>query len=293
MPLLVGRTRVGMLVLDNFPLHDALRPDGRSLIQAAATLFAQTIERDRLSQIATEAEVLRRADALKSALLSSVSHDLRTPIASIKASVSALLDSGSRLENEDRIELLVGVSEETDRLTRFVTHLLQLSRLESGALAPQAEWYEISEIIWEVIDALDPSEASLRLQIPPNFGLVHVDYVMVVQILTNLVENALRYSHEQSPVDVIVESEPDSWRVLVMDRGPGVPEVDREHIFEKFFRSPSVAPGGTGVGLAVAQGLARAHKGDVRYEPRMGDGGCFVLELPLTTRPTSPLTDGR
>ena len=229
--------------------------------------------------------MLQRADGLKSALLSSVSHDLRTPLASIKASVNALLDPSAHLDTDERTDLLEGVSEETDRLTRFVTHLLQLSRLESGAVAPQAEWYEINEIIWEVIDVLDPSEERLRVQVPPTFGLVHVDYVMMVQILTNLVENALRYSPAHSPVELVVEPAEENWRILVMDRGPGVPEVDREHIFEKFFRSQSRAHGGSGVGLAVARGLAQAHRGDVWYEARAGGGSCFVLALPRDELP--------
>ena len=287
-PLLVSGTRVGAVILDECLLSDALRPDWRRLLLAFGTLLAQTIERDRLTQVATDAEVLQRADALKSALLSSVSHDLRTPLASIKASVSALLDPAGHLGADERTDLLEGVGEETDRLTRFVTHLLELSRLESGAAAPHTEWYEISEIIWDAADPLDPSGARLRIDIPESAGLVRVDFVMVVQILTNLVENALRYAPEESPVEIAVEMAERSWRVYVMDRGPGVQEQDREHIFEKFFRSSAQAHGrsGAGVGLAVARGLAQAHGGDVRYEPRPGGGSCFVLDLPVGEIPS-------
>jgi two-component system sensor histidine kinase KdpD len=290
LPLLVGERRLGVIRLVGCaPRHTA---GGREMprLRAVAGLLAQAVERDRLAREATDAEVLRRADQTKSALLSSVSHDLRTPLASIKASATSLLDEEVDWGRAARRELLLAIDEEADRLTRFVSRLLDLSRVEAGAAQPLKDWHAVDELLDGVAERLDPGGARVRLDVPDELPLARLDYVMVQQIVSNLVENALKYSAPEAAVVVGAEVRDGQLRIDVADRGPGVPPAERERIFEKFYRArerATRAPG-TGIGLAVARGLAQAHGGELRYAPRPDGGSVFSLSLPLETDVREP-----
>lgn len=282
-PLLIGERCVGVVRLNG--ITRGRGADGREMqrLRAAAALLAQVVERERLAAETTEMEVLRGADQVKTALLSSVSHDLRTPLASIKASVTSLLNERVEWDASARRELLDAVDQETDRLTRFVSRLLELSRVEGGAVQPRKDWHAVEDILSEVAERLDPSQERVQLQVPANLPPANLDYVMVEQILTNLVENALKYSPAGQVVEVSAESHNGHLSIAVVDRGPGIPPAEREHVFERFYRSPGlVGAPGTGMGLPIARGLAQAHGGDVEYAPHPDGGSVFTLKLPIS-----------
>jgi two-component system sensor histidine kinase KdpD len=267
LPVSMADRRLGVLrLIGDLPERLAGPRELRHLL-ACAGLIGQAVERDRLAAEALETEVLRRADEAKSALLASVSHDLRTPLASIKASITSLLDDAIVWSTDARRELLQGVDEETDRLTRFVAQLLELSRLESGAVQPRMDWHSVAEILAGVVDRLDPTGVRVRVYTDDVPALVCLDYVMVEQIVTNLVDNALKYSPPDAPVLVSARIEDARLSIQVVDRGPGIAPSDRERVFDRFYRALATrAQPGTGLGLAIARGLSRAHGGDVIYD---------------------------
>jgi K+-sensing histidine kinase KdpD len=254
----------------------------RRLEATHAQLKREMAERQRAEEAAREAEVLRRTEQLHAALLSSVSHDLRTPLTSIKAAVTSLLDERVDWRRADRLMLLRTIDEETDRLTRFVARLLDLSRIEAGMLQPLRDWHDVEEILAGVVERLDPRGDRVRLTVPDALPLARVDYVMVEQIVANLLDNALKYSPADDPVDVTAGAPNGQLRIEVTDRGPGIPPSEAARIFDKFYRAaPGAGAPGTGLGLAIARGLAQAHGGDVTCAPRPDGGSIFAVCLPL------------
>ncbi|HLX33161.1 MAG TPA: ATP-binding protein [Gaiellaceae bacterium] len=249
---------------------------------ALAALRELTAERERLAVEALEAEALRRSDALKTALLRAVSHDLRSPLMAILTSAGALAHGELSLEAEDRRELTETILSEAGRLDRLVGNLLDLSRLQAGAAAPEPGDWPVDDL---VLQALDDVEAAARVEVvlpeddPP---LVHADRVQSERIVANLVENALRYSPPDEPVRVQVREAGSDVLVRVVDHGPGIPPSEAERIFEPFQRgSLAGTTRGAGLGLAIARGFAEANGGRVWVESHAGQGATFVLALPV------------
>ena len=262
----------------------------RRLQAAHAQLTREMAERHRAEEAARETEVLRRTEQLHSALLSSVSHDLRTPLTAIKAAVTSLLDSGVDWQGSERQTLLWTIDEEADRLTRYVARLLDLSRIEAGMLQPLRDWHDVEEILAGVAERLDPPGARVRLAVDEALPLARVDYVMVEQIITNLVDNALKYSAADGHVDVTAGARQDQLCIEIADRGPGVPPSDAARIFEKFYRAAAgTSAPGTGLGLAIARGLAQAHGGEVTCAPRPNGGAIFTVRLPVEGNSQEPM----
>ena len=262
----------------------------RRLQAAHAQLTREMAERHRAEEAARETEVLRRTEQLHSALLSSVSHDLRTPLTAIKAAVTSLLDSGVDWQGSERQTLLWTIDEEADRLTRYVARLLDLSRIEAGMLQPLRDWHDVEEILAGVAERLDPPGARVRLAVDEALPLARVDYVMVEQIITNLVDNALKYSAADGHVDVTAGARQDQLCIEIADRGPGVPPSDAARIFEKFYRATAgTSAPGTGLGLAIARGLAQAHGGEVTCAPRPNGGAIFTVRLPVEGNSQEPM----
>ena len=244
------------------------------------------IERARLRQEGLQIEVLQKTDALRSALLSSISHDLRTPLASIKASASSLLQDDVQWSDEERRSFALAIEREADRLNRLVTNLLDMSRIEGGALKPEKEWYPIDELIHDVLGNMQPLLLNREVQthIPEDLPPVQLDYLEIEQVLTNLIENAVRYTPYDSLIDVSVQIDGDQMVISVGDRGPGIPPADLERVFDKFYRvlgRSSERPTGSGLGLAVSKGLIEAHGGRIWAENREGGGAVFRFTLPL------------
>jgi len=273
-PLRVRDQTLGVLRLANGD-GLAFREDRVSFADALAHYAALAVERVRLEAEAAHVEALREADRLKDAVLASLSHDLRTPLTSIRATAAEL-----RGEGEERAGI---IEEESERLNRLVTDLLDLSRLRAGGLPTQLELNTAEDLVGAALQRVagitGASEVQVRLP-PQQIALGRFDFVHSLRALTNLLENALRYSPKPGSVEIEVRQETGRLRVLVLDRGPGISPVDRERLFEPFFRSASAAGSqGTGLGLAIADQLARAQGGRVTHHERPGGGSVFVLDL--------------
>src|SRR6266851_1722206 len=246
------------------------------------------IERARLRRENMRIEILQRTDELRAALLSSVSHDLRTPLSSIKAAASSLLQEDVQWDDEARRSFALAIVREADRLNRLVANLLDMSRIEGGALKPEKEWYPLDELIHDVLGRMQPllQGRAVHTDIPDDLPPVQLDYLQIDQVLTNLIENAVRYTPVGSPIDISVELCEDTIRVSVADRGPGIPPSDVERVFDKFYRvlnteTRATRPTGSGLGLAVCRGLIEAHGGRIWVENRQGGGAIFRFTLPL------------
>ncbi len=246
------------------------------------------IERARLRSESMQIELLQRTDALRAALLSSVSHDLRTPLSSIKAAASSLLQEDVSWDEETRRSFTIAIEREADRLNRLVENLLDMSRIEGGALKPEKEWYPVEELIHDVLGHMQPvlQERTVELDLPENLPPVELDYLHIDQVVTNLLENAIRYTPASSPIEVSAHVKGQEMVICVADRGPGIPLADTERVFDKFYRvlgSQRVVthPTGSGLGLAVSKGLVEAHGGHIWVENRAGGGATFCFTLPV------------
>ncbi len=250
---------------------------------------AVVIERERLRRENLQVELLQRTDALRSALLSSVSHDLRTPLSSIKAAASSLLQEDVQWDEESRRSFALAIEREADRLNRLVGNLLDMSRIEGRALNPEKEWYPIDELIHDVLGHMQfvLQDRDIHISIPDNLPPVELDYLQMDQVLTNLLENAVRYTPPDTPIEISVKKMHHRIMVSIADKGPGIPKPDLERIFDKFYRVMGTTRGGTsvmgtGLGLAVCRGLIEAHGGQIWAENREGGGAILRFTLPLT-----------
>ena len=270
---------------------EADRSDPRStFFWAFVDQAASMIEHARLRREGLQVEVLQRTDALRAALISSVSHDLRTPLTSIKAAASSLLQDDVQWSDEERHSFTQAIEHEADRLNRLVENLLDMSRIEGGALKPEKEWYPIDELLHDVLGRMQPllQGREMITNIPEDLPPVELDYMMIDQVITNLLENALRYTPAGSPLEMSASATATELILSVADRGPGIPSSDLERIFDKFYRvmdrSREIsATGGTGVGLSVCRGLIEAHGGRIWAANRRGGGTVFRFTLPLSS----------
>jgi len=247
--------------------------------RALAELRALTRERDRMQAEAVEAEALRRSDELKTALLRSISHDLRTPLTSIIAGGSAL-GSGT-LTDEERAELSAAIVGEGNRLSRLVENLLDMSRLEAGKAEPHREPVDLAEVLDAAREGVAGPE-SIRLAIDPDLPLVEADAVQLERAFANLLENAVRYS-DGRPVSARSRLVGGNIVVRVVDQGPGIPEGEWRRIFEPFQRGDA-ANTGSGLGLAIAKGFVEANGGEIAIESLPDQGTSFVVTLPPRER---------
>jgi two-component system sensor histidine kinase KdpD len=283
-PLRVAGTVVGVLQVVGGMEAQVFTTDEVRLLEAFADEAALAVDRDRLLREASRVQALQQTDQLKSALLSAVSHDLRTPLASIKASVSSLLQKDVSWDEGSRREFLTAIDEETDRLTRLVGNLLDLSRIEGGALRPEMDWYDIAELLETVVARMERSISShhLKLTMADDIGEVTLDYVQISQVLTNLIENAAHAAPAGTTIEVIARRRGGEVELIVEDEGPGIPLEERQRIFDKFYRLATAGHkgSGSGLGLAISKGFVEAHGGTIRAEAAAGGGARFVVTLP-------------
>jgi two-component system sensor histidine kinase KdpD len=270
---------VGLLVLHNVP--GALTD--RELLMTFANHLALALERAQLRQTALHVGTLEEVDRLRRSLVGAVSHDLRTPLATIKIAVSSLRYSDSNLSSEEQSEMLALVESQADRLDRLVTNLLDMTRIQAGALEPRHQAVRVDAIVDDAVEALGPANgpANLQVDVPEDLPLVDVDRLLVAQAIANLLENAARFAPEGTPVTVRAATTPTSVRMSVEDQGPGVPPTDREGIFEMFSRRD--AGGRAGLGLAIAKAFVEAHGRRIWLEDSSSGGACFVFDLPRAT----------
>ncbi len=254
------------------------------LLRTFASQGALALERARLMQSDHRARVLEESDQLKSALLSSVSHELRTPLATIKASVSSLLSDEMDLDMESRRELLMAIEEETDHLNQLVGNLLDMTRIESGALKPQFRWNVLGEIVAGVVTRMRKVAAGHQIinEISRDLPLVPVDYGQMERVITNLISNGIKYSPENTTINIRAwKNEDESLTVQVQNQGPHVPEADLPRIFERFYRiTDADAITGTGLGLSICKAFVEAHGGKI-WARNLPEGFAFYFTLPL------------
>jgi two-component system sensor histidine kinase KdpD len=275
---------VGVLAVIGRPGTGAFRAEDEHLLTTFVDQAALALERARLTDEAAQAAALAKSDELKSALLAAVSHDLRTPLASIKASATSLLDESVTWDVATRRDLLTAIDEETDRLALMVSNLLDLSRIEGGALRPQKAWYDLDELIADVRSRLEARTTNhpLTAEIEPDLPLLRFDYVEIAQVLVNLIENALTYTPVGTAITIGAKRVDGAVEISVHDEGPGIPLERQARIFEKFFRARvGTVPMGTGIGLAISKGLVEAHGGKIGVESAPGAGTTFRFTLPL------------
>jgi two-component system sensor histidine kinase KdpD len=279
-PLGVAGRRVGTIYLDHPRRRSAAAR--RRLLPALASLLGVAIDRERLAREALEAEALRRSDAMKTALLRAVSHDLRTPLMAILISAGALARDDFALDRADRLELVSTIVGEATRLDHLVANLLDLSRLQAGAARPDAHVWAIDDLIVQALDELGDAARRLDVSFLDESPAVDVDSQQIQRVLVNLIENALRYSPESEPVHVQVTQTDSEVLVRVVDHGAGISPHELDAVFEPFHRgSLGATAAGAGLGLAIARGFAEANGGRVWAESRQGQGATFVLALPV------------
>jgi two-component system, OmpR family, sensor histidine kinase KdpD len=267
------------------------QPAEERLLRTFASQGAMALERAWLAQTETRAKVLEESDRLKSALLSSVSHELRSPLATIKASITSLRSGEVQWKSPAREDLLAAVDDETDHLNRLVGNLLDMSRIESGALKPQRQWNLIGEIVGGVIARIRrvPEQHKLVVDVPEDLPLVPVDYVQMEQVFDNLISNSLKYAPPKTTIHVSARKQNErTLLVNVSNQGPPVPKEHLDRIFDKFYRvTDADRVTGTGLGLSICKGIITAHGGNIWAE-NLPDGFAFNFTLPLTLDGTPP-----
>jgi len=287
--------RVGALVVVRKAGTPPFRLEDDRLLSHVSAQLGIALERIRLREEATQAEILRRTDELKTALLNAVSHDLRTPLASILASAGSLLQQDVSWTEEERREFARAIEEEAQRLNRLVGNLLDLSRIEAGSMRPDKGWYDVGALIDGVVGRLRVviADHQLRTEVPDDLPPVFLDYVEIDQVLSNLVENAAKYTPAGTEISIGVRRLGPEIEIEVADRGPGIRPEDLPHLFDAFFRAARPdQPRGTGLGLAVARGLIEAHDGRIRAENRHDGGARFVFTLPISPVGAAAVTGG-
>jgi two-component system sensor histidine kinase KdpD len=283
-PLVVSRGPVGAIGLRPGAGQGTLDSERLHLLEAFANQIALAVERTNLAAEAQTAELQVETERMRGALLASVSHDLRTPLAAIAGSSSTLLRGGETLTDEARRELLESVNEEAGRLNRFIANLLDMTRLDAGAITVRKEWQPVEEVVGAAIGQLEERLAGreVRTRIPESLPLAPLDTTLIGQALVNLFENALKYTPAGSPIDIAARVEGDSVVIEVADRGPGLAAGEELRVFDKFYRlRTETGQPGAGLGLAICKAIAAAHGGNITATNRPGGGSVFSLRLPL------------
>jgi two-component system sensor histidine kinase KdpD len=265
----------------------AADPDrvGTRLLALAADQLALAIRRDDLRREATEVEIARRADALKSALLDAVSHDLRTPLASIRAAAGSLVDPDIAIDVDSARRTAAAIDAEADRLDRLVREVLDLSRIEAGSLRIDVEPLVLGDAVAAVVDRLRPvlGDRPIALEIPDDLPPVRADAVLLDGLVANLIDNVAQHVPAPAPLAVSAAAADGRVRLMIDDGGAGVPDRARERLFSKFQPLPSTRQGsrpGLGLGLAIVRGMAEAMGGSVVAEQSRLGGLRIVVELP-------------
>jgi len=265
-----------------------LTPEQTDVIEASAGLAALGVLRLHLADEAQNIKTLEERERLSTALFNSVSHDMKTPLASILGAVSSLVDDGDLYSDDQKSALLSSIKRGALRMNRVVNNLLDMARLESGYLHLNRDWYDIQDMIGVTLRENREmlQDHNVRVQIPENTNLVRVDYALIEQVLTNLLYNATKYSPVQSEILVRVDEDSDHLMVSVCDQGNGIAKGDEVRIFEKFYRLQS--PGnvsGTGLGLSICRGIIEAHGGKIWAENNPVQGTALTFTIPIDNSP--------
>ncbi|MEO7111096.1 MAG: ATP-binding protein, partial [Polyangiaceae bacterium] len=281
-PLGGARGRVGVLALFSGDTKSLRDPDERQLLETFTGIIGSAIERTVFADEARRAHLRIETEQLRNALLSSVSHDLRTPLAVVTGAASALLDPNGPSEPRARHELLSTIHEEAERLNRLVRNLLDMTRLDAGALKMNKELQPLEEVVGSALNRMEDRLVGREVatDLPDDLPLVPLDSVLIEQVLINLLENATKYTPPGTPITISAAAHGDAVEIIVADHGPGVPREDAERVFDKFFRRRESEGGGVGLGLTICRGIVTAHGGKIWLDERTGGGAAFHFTLP-------------
>jgi two-component system, OmpR family, sensor histidine kinase KdpD len=286
-----GRGAVGVVGIDSDKTGPILTPDERRLLDALIDQAALAIERVHLVE---DMESVRRTvetERLRSALLTSISHDLKTPLASVLGAASTLRDVSAKLSRDEKAELLGTVIEEAERLNRFIANLLDMTRLESGAVAANMSLHDLGEIVGGALQRASRILARHRMEVDlaTDLPMLQVDAVLFEQAIFNLLDNAAKYAPAGTTIRVQAWRERESVYLQVLDEGEGIPGSDLEHIFDKFYRAQKGdrVRAGTGLGLAISRGFVNAMEGSITAANRTDrSGAVFTIRLPIPVQPS-------
>jgi two-component system sensor histidine kinase KdpD len=283
-PLLTGGNIIGFLSYTPSAESGELTADDKKLLEAMANQVALAIERMKLLDENRQIEVLQETEKLHKALLSSVSHDLRTPLVSITGAMSSLMESENNIDSLLRKELIETAYEESVRLNKLVSHLLDMARIEAGALKACIKSCDLREVIAVSLEELDEKWKSLAIQveIPDDLGDVPMDFLLMTKVLGNLIENAAKFSYLGSPIAISADVENDRLQIRVQNHGEGILQEDLNRVFSKFYRAEGTQKiQGTGLGLSICKGLVELHKGQIWIESQPKKETIVHVELPL------------
>jgi two-component system sensor histidine kinase KdpD len=283
LPLQTATRQSGVLYVSERDDGTACTFHEARMVVALAHQASVFLERTYLRSVAVQADALKEADRLKSTLVSAVSHELKTPLASLEATVSNLLEQDTHLDDSQVRTELQDVKQDLDRLGSSIDSLLDLSRLEAAAWGPQLDWYEFGEIVGTALSRMSQQDRDrVSVSLPPDLPPIHVDFAQWVRVLEHLLRNALAYSGPGNPVSVGASFTPTEVRLWVEDQGPGIAPDERQQVFAKFYRGKSAAgvPSGTGLGLAVTREIVRFHAGRIWVEDVIPHGARFVISIP-------------
>lgn len=283
LPLVGSSGAIGVVAVRPKDPGLLLDPEQLHLLESLVNQVALAIERTRLSEEAQHAHVRAETERMRNAILSSVSHDLRTPLATITGAASSLAEEQRELDPAARRELSRSIYREADRLDRLLKNLLDMMRLEAGAIQLSKEWHSLDEVVGAALARLEGRlrEHTVNTAFPADLPLVLVDGVLLEQVVINLVENAVKYAPSGGPIDLSASASDRDVIVEVADRGPGIPVGDESRIFDKFYRGSLAREGGVGLGLTICRGIVEAHGGRIWAENRSGGGALFRFSIPL------------
>ena len=289
LPLVGSAGSIGVVALRPTESSRLLDPDQLHLLESLLNQVALAIERTRLSEEAQQAHVRVETERMRNAILSSVSHDLRTPLATITGAASSLVEEQGEMDSAARRELSRSIYREADRLDRLLKNLLDMMRIEAGAVQLSKEWHPVDEVVGAALARLEGrlQDHTVNTTFPPDLPLVLVDGVLLEQVVINLVENAVKYAPPGSAIDMSASASDREVVVEVADRGPGIPVGEETRIFDKFYRGKFAREGGVGLGLTICRGIVEAHGGRIWAENRRGGGAVFRFAIPLLERQPS------
>lgn len=287
LPLVASRGTLGVLGVCPTEPRSLEAPEQIHQLETFANQTALAVERTQLAEEAQQAQVRAEAERLRNALLSSVSHDLRTPLATIMGSASSLLEDGTHFQRGTWQDLLQSIVDEAERLNRLVSNLLDMTRLEAGTLAVKKDWLPLEEVVGTALARMEKrlGDRPVAIRIPADLPLVQIDGVLIEQVLINLLENGVKYTPVRSGIDISASVSDGAVLVEVADRGPGFAPGEEERIFDKFYRGQIGDGRGVGLGLAICRAIVEAHGGKIWAENRPEGGAVFRFTLPAKDVP--------
>jgi two-component system sensor histidine kinase KdpD len=286
LPMRTGRGAIGVMGIDSDKPGPLFTPDQRRLLDALRDQGALAIERVRLVEEMDRVERAAETERLRSALLTSISHDLKTPLAAVLGAAGALRDLGGKLGEAEKADLLGTIIDESERLNRFIANLLDMTKLESGAVSPNVALHDVGEIVGSTLRRASRilSRHSIELELAPDLPMLELDAVLFEQALFNLLDNAAKYAPPETTIRIQDWRTADTVCLRVLDEGSGIPAVDLDHIFDKFYRAQKTdqVRAGTGLGLAISRGFVEAMHGTIAAANRTDrSGAAFTISLPI------------